>query len=499
MLVVNAEKVILDRLDLDKNGILFERTDDDRDRFANELRNLIGKIPNLQIHIDEVHHAATGDIKLRQVVNKWNKNGSINSVLGFSGTPYLGKAEKVEISAGLEIKFTQISNTVFYYPLTEAVRKFLKKPRVEQTSGLSSIQIIEKGVADFLKTYEGKVYDNGCTAKCAVYCGNIERLEEKIFPHLTGKMMIKPEQILKYHKGNKRYKIQKEAEVEFNAIDTPLSKKKIILLVQVGKEGWDCRSLTGVILSQKGDCPTNMVLQTSCRCLRQVDKDKHETALIWLNEDNARTLDKQLKEEQHTSIQEIINIGKGEEINKVERFSRMDYLRLPNIDFYQLNVEYETVVVEEDAGTEGKISAIDTRQYFDTAAVIERGLSLDEQRKKNLLDAVEGERVDFRLWIVTIAKESFGGVTRRDLLAYETGLTRIFNEITTERGGVRYYNELFRQDEIRSRIRLAYHRHRELHMKSEIIPNSAALLLVEKLKPAPGLPNRRDLKRAGIS
>ena len=43
-------------------------------------------------------------------------------------------------------------------------------------------------------------------------------------------------------------------------------------------------SLTGIILSQEGDCPTNMVLQTSCRCLRQVIKNSQETALIYLNE-----------------------------------------------------------------------------------------------------------------------------------------------------------------------------------------------------------------------
>jgi hypothetical protein len=483
VLVVNAEKVILDRLDLDKNGILFERTQDEKDRFANELRNIISKIPNLQIHIDEVHHAATDDIKLRQVVNKWSANGSINSVLGFSGTPYLGKAEAVKISVDIEIKFTQIINTVFYYPLTEAVRKFLKKPRVEQTYGLTSIGIIEKGISDFLTTFGDAVYENGCIAKCAVYCGNIERLEEEIYPHLTGKMQIKPEEILKYHKGNKRYKIQKEAETEFNSIDTPLSKKKIILLVQVGKEGWDCRSLTGVILSQKGDCPTNMVLQTSCRCLRQVDKGKHETALIWLNEDNAKTLDKQLKEEQHTSIREINAIGKEDRSNQVPRFSRVDYLKLPKIDFYQLHVEYETIVIIEEVKTRDNISAIDTREHFDTAVVIERGLSPDDMKTKDLLESVEGEQADFSSWIFAISRDSMGALTRRDLLAFEPGLTRIFNKITVDHRGVRYYNDLFRQEEIRSRVRLAFHKHRELKVKTEIIPNSAGLLVIEKVQP----------------
>jgi type III restriction enzyme len=206
---------------------------------------------------------------------------------------------------------------------------------------------------------------------------------------------------------------------------------------------------------------------------------KHETALIWLNEDNAKTLDKQLKEEQHTSIREINAIGKEDRSNQVPRFSRIDYLKLPKIDFYQLHVEYETIVIIEEVKTRDNISAIDTREHFDTAVVIERGLSPDDMKTKDLLEAVEGEKANSSLWIFNIARESMGGVTRRDLLAYELALTRIFNEITVERRGTRYYNDLFRQDEIRSRIRLAFHKHRELKVKTEIIPQNAALLLIK--------------------
>lgn len=44
----------------------------------------IGKLPPLSIFIDEVHHAVKDEIKLRAVVNKWAKNNTINSVIGFS-------------------------------------------------------------------------------------------------------------------------------------------------------------------------------------------------------------------------------------------------------------------------------------------------------------------------------------------------------------------------------------------------------------------------------
>jgi superfamily II DNA or RNA helicase len=483
VMVVNAEKVILDRLELSDSYEIIEKTDDERDRLANELRNTISKIPNLQIYIDEVHHAATDDIKLRQVVNNWNKSGSINSVLGFSGTPYLGSADLLKITDDFQLKFSQITNTVFYYPLTEAVKKFLKKPRVEQTSGLNSIQIIEKGVNDFLSNYGNTVYNNGSIAKLAVYCGNIERLENEVFPYLIGKLKINPEEILKYHRGNKKFKVTKEAETEFNSLDTSLSKKKIILLVQIGKEGWDCRSLSGVILSQKGDCPTNMVLQTSCRCLREVDKGSKETAVIWLNEENAKLLDKQLKEEQHTSIQELSSLGKAGEPVMMTRFSRMDYLKLPKVDFYQLNVEYETVVTEQDSQPEKTISDINPKNHFDNAVIVERGLSKGDLTKKELLDKIEGQKANFDLWLFDIARASMGHLSLKSLRRYEKHLLNIFNAITYEDSESRFFNNLFRQDEIKSRIRLAFHKHRDLNAKSEIIPKHASLLLIEKLLP----------------
>jgi superfamily II DNA or RNA helicase len=485
VMVVNAEKVILDRLELTAQGELFEKTEDEQDKQANELRNIISKIPNLQIHIDEVHHAATDDIKLRKVVTKWNANGNINSVLGYSGTPYLSKKDEVDIAENIKIKFSQITNTVFYYPLTTAIKKFLKKPRVEQVSGLTSVQIIKKGVDDFFKNYNSTIYENRTIAKIAIYCGSIENLEEKVFPFLTDEMKISPELILKYHKGNKKYKLPKENETEFASLDTPLSKKKIILLVQVGKEGWDCKSLTGVILSQKGDCPTNMVLQTSCRCLRQVDRDKQETAIIWLNEDNAKSLDKQLKEEQHTSIEELNNLGKQDKTEMIERFSRLDFLKLPKIDFYQLKVEYNTIAIEENAEPENKIKSIEPKDSFNKAVIVKRGLSQKDEKTKDFVSKVKGEPANFYNWLFVIAKGSFNTISINSLIKFETELEKIFQAITVEEKKKRYFNELYNHIKIQSEIRLAFHCKRNFETKSEIIPDTAQMLIVENLQSVP--------------
>jgi len=483
--LVNAEKVILEKLELDQQLELIE-TDDRQARAANELRYLLGKLPNLCIHIDEVHHATNDDIKLRKVVSRWNEGGAVTSVFGYSGTPYLSSPEAIKINGDVEIRFKHITNTVYYYPLALAIRRFLKKPDIKSASGLKPLEIIRRGVGEFYKTYEKKVYGDKTAAKLAIYCGSIERLEEEVYPFLRDEMKISEADILKYHKGNARYKISKEAELEFASLDTPLSKKRVVLLVQVGKEGWNCRSLTGVILAQKGDSPMNMVLQTTCRCLRQVDKDKNETALIWLNDENVKTLDKQLREEQHTSVQEINALNKGEASNWIPRHSRAEYLGLPKIDFYQLRINYETKVITQAVRAKENLKELFANlDDYKTAALVKSGeVTLSAEIEfENIAPVLSlaGGFARFDLWLAQIAKESFNTLSFAVLQEQTTLLKRIFEKITVRQNDSLFFNELYDHDSIRSAIRLCHAARRDLTVKEDVIPEKAELLLAEKL------------------
>lgn len=354
--VTNAEKVILDRIQ-EKDGQIswFDESNDDKDRQANELRNLIGKLPALSIFIDEVHHAVSDEIKLRAVVNHWTEGGTVNSVIGFSGTPYLEKAEKITVTDKLTVGTAEITNTVYYYPLVDGVGNFLKYPTVKIADIADSSRIIENGVREFLDTYKDTVYQNGTAAKLGIYCSTIPKLEEQVYPlvsRIIGEYGLAADCILKFHKGNKQYPQPADSQMQFDTLDQPISKICIVLLVQIGKEGWDCRSLTGIILSQEGDCPKNMVLQTSCRCLRQVDRGQLETALIYLNRTNGDKLVAQLQQRHHISLAEFAK-GGPEKI-EIKRYDRTDYLKLPKVDFYQLKVSYETIL-EKDADPENGI------------------------------------------------------------------------------------------------------------------------------------------------
>jgi len=479
--VVNAEKVILESFRFDAQTEIVYDTDEEKDT-ANDLKRLFGQIPNLTILIDEVHHAATDDIKLRQAVNYWQSKGNITTVLGFSGTPYLQGAETIK-AGEYAFKFSQITNTVYYYPLVTAIKKFLKNPTVKIGQNLDRFQIIKKGIEDFDTLYRTKVYDNGTIPKIAIYCSNIEVLEEEVYPYLTSELKINPVEILKFHGGNKRYSLPKENELEFRSLDFAISKKRYILLVQVGKEGWDCPSLTGVILSQKGDSPQNMVLQTSCRCLRQVDKGKVETALIWLNKDNADTLNKQLKQEQNSSIDELNNTRRNGDVEMVERHSRMDYLQLPKVEFYQMKVTYHSIDEEETANTKAKLKAIikSMESYKASALITTSEISNLDTGSIDIINETGIAFANYNQWLFEISRESFGLISENQLHQYDAELKEIFESVSFEKDGNLFFNELYDLHQIKSKIRVAFSIKRDLQTDTEVIPKQAELLIAERL------------------
>ena len=486
--VTNAEKVILDRVELKEDQIsIFEDSDDEKDRQANELRNLIGKIPNLSVFIDEVHHAASAgdkksERKLRAVVNKWTQGSTINSVIGFSGTPYIEKAEKIEAKNGLGIALSEISNIVYYYPLVNGIGNFLKRPVVKISETADSSTIIEKGVRDFLDIYKDTVYEGDLTAKLGIYCGTIEKLETQVYPIVAGVLAeygLNSNQILKFHKGDSKghFPQPADSQMEFDILDTPLSKKRVVLLVQIGKEGWDCRSLTGIILSQEGDCPNNMVLQTSCRCLRQVKRGEPETAIIHLNASNGEKLEAQLNKEQHISIKEFMS--GNSQLTRLKRYNRMLHLKLPKMDFYQLKVNYVSGVIQKADPKKGIIKALENAE---TTADITKITDFTFRNVIPDLDDREKGAVltTFNSWLYSIVKESFGTISMSLLKEYDSELHTVFNKITykTENNQT-VFSSKYNISTVNASIRKSFADILDYQTTEELIPEESSLLNIK--------------------
>ena len=485
--VTNAEKVILDAIEYRKSsGVIdiFENEGDTNYKISNELRRLLGKVPNLVIMIDEVHHASTDEAKLRRVVNKWVEGGNVNSVLSFTGTPYLKSAEKIQVSANAKFSSKMISNIVYYYSLAKGIGNFLKTPTVNE-SDADRDTIITSGLKDFFDKYLDTKYSNGSLAKIAIYSPSIEVLEEMTYPlvanFLTSIGLDPNITVLKFHNGNRKYPAPQDAELQFNSLDNPISKIRVILLCQIGKEGWDCKSLTGVILSQENDCPTNSVLQTSCRCLREVDDATKETAIIWLNSKNAQTLDQQLQSQQGITIKEFQNRGLPK--YHVQRRSRISNLKLPDLDFYQVCVKTETKI-QTKANPRVFLSSFDAKKYK-----LKKQQVTIKDFNGNIKSIIEQENIDgaqlpitFNEWLNAIVKESFGGLTYQTLTDYESELLSVFNKITSLKDDLSYLDSELNHALIRSDIRCSFVDKITFSSREEVLPDHSEWIDSDTLK-----------------
>ena len=92
----------------------------------------------------------------------------------------------------------------------------------------------------------------------------------------------------------------------FNNLDVPKSQgndKQFIILVDKGKEGWNCRSLFGVALFRNPKSKV-FVLQATMRCLRKITAEK-QRATIFLSKENYDTLNAELNKNFNMNIDEI--------------------------------------------------------------------------------------------------------------------------------------------------------------------------------------------------
>ena len=181
----------------------------------------------------------------------------------------------------------------------------MKRPIIKKVN-VNEDTLVKESLTDFFENYDLK-YKNNSLSKIVFYCSNTTTLNENILPKVyewydeNGR---NKNEILKYYKSAAKYPIPKENEIHFLNLDNPSSKFRVILLVAIGTEGWDCKSLTSVVLPRQ-KTSKNFVLQTTCRCLREMDDAKSEKGLIYLDESNYETLKKELKLNYHLNILEV--------------------------------------------------------------------------------------------------------------------------------------------------------------------------------------------------
>lgn len=287
----------------------FDQPEDEADLTTNQRFEKLRRLEQLGIYVDEAHHAfgkalakdmgvgsTATDTSLRTTIDmlaaSLRQSGTkVVACYNYTGTPYVGQEVLPEV--------------VYAYGLREAIEKgFLKRVNLVSYQNTRSSEFVDLAVSNFLTETRG-LRPEGMLPKLAFFAATVEELMNDLKPAVEkalGKHSIPTSSIL-VNVGDPKLTSNDDIR-EFNRLDTLTSDKQFILLVNKGREGWNCRSLFGVAMFREPKSKV-FVLQATMRCLRAIGEVQH-TGNVYLSEDNLAILDNELQQNFRISANEII-------------------------------------------------------------------------------------------------------------------------------------------------------------------------------------------------
>ncbi len=293
IIISNSQKIILKtrRTENGTKRLFGDWGELEKREIENRRLAALRELSNLIVFVDEAHHSYGKTLegtlkKTRQTINYLHGNAPLVGVVNLTGTPYVSNK--------------MIADVVYHFGLKQGIEKgILKQVRFFEYTQVKSDKFIRDVIDKFWDEYEEKRIE-ARLPKIAFYAANIDDLQKDLRPKLEAILAdkgISLDKILEYHTE------AEENKDEFLNCDTIDSKKQFILLVGKGTEGWNCRSLVACALYRKPKSAI-FVLQSSTRCLRSIG-DNSTLGSIFLSEENYRILDKELKNNFSTTIEEL--------------------------------------------------------------------------------------------------------------------------------------------------------------------------------------------------
>ncbi|MFL0363144.1 TnsA endonuclease N-terminal domain-containing protein [Pseudobacillus sp. 179-B 2D1 NHS] len=328
IIISNAQKIILKRQHKEKSKIEqlfnaplydkgtayddisdlydFDQPEDEGELIDNQRFSKLTRLEQLGIYVDEAHHSfgnalakdmglKSAKTSLRLTINELakalQKSGtSVVACYNYTGTPYAGKEIFPEV--------------VYAYGLKDAIDKqYLKSVTINGYSNPKSKEFLNLSVRSFWEKYNEGRYE-GMLPKLAIFASTIEEVQNDLKPALEeilNDLNIPTDKIL-VNVGDDKLTTNDDIR-EFNRLDTQSSEKQFILLVNKGREGWNCRSLFGVALFRKPKSKI-FVLQATMRCLRAIG-GVQERANVYLSDENMQILEEELEQNFRMSINDL--------------------------------------------------------------------------------------------------------------------------------------------------------------------------------------------------
>lgn len=294
IIVSNSQKIIIKTRRVKGIGraSLFgdERVKEQEDIVNKRLRAIQG-LSNLTIFVDEAHHSYGTNMddelkKVKQTIIHLHGNAPLVGVINLTGTPYVDKV--------------MMADTVYHFGLKQGIEQgILKRVTFYKYDNVKDEAFVGDVLSSFWEQYGEKPLE-GRLPKIAFYSSSIDDLKNNLRPlieKILRKLGVPSDKILEYHSE------AEESREEFRLLDTETSEIQIVLLVGKGTEGWNCRSLVACALFRRPKS-TIFVLQSSTRCLRSIG-DNSTVASIYLSNENHKILDKELRSNFATSIDEL--------------------------------------------------------------------------------------------------------------------------------------------------------------------------------------------------
>ena len=345
--------------DLNADLYGFDEPADEVSLSTNQRFEKLRRIEQLGIYIDEAHHAfgtkLANTIGIKQtktslrltvdeLAESLKKSGTqVVACYNYTGTPYVGKEVLPEV--------------VYAYGLRQAIdNKYLKKVRINGYTNTRTNEFVEIAISDFLKHNSNQRHE-GMLPKMAFFASTVDELTKELRPAVE-KALEKygiPNSSILVNVGDPKLTTNDDIR-EFNRLDTPDSEKQFILLVNKGREGWNCRSLFSVALFRKPKSKI-FVLQATMRCLRAIGSAQ-PTGHVYLSEDNKSILEKELEQNFRISISDLEKIGKEKEILEIKPFPPPVKITLKRV-----RKTYNLVEKKITTGIKLELNKVETDKY----------------------------------------------------------------------------------------------------------------------------------------
>ena len=310
-----------------------EELESESDLATNQRFEKLRRLEQLGIYVDEAHHAFGAQLakdmgiqpsptSLRVTIDELAKSlkGAGTRVVAcynYTGTPYVQNQILPEV--------------VYAFGLQEAInRGFLKKVRVHGYTNPKTTEFVKIAVADFLGHNQPDDRHEGLRPKMAFFAATIDELQNELRPAVEAALARHgiPSSAILVNVGDEKLTSNDDIR-EFNRLDTPQSEKQFILLVNKGREGWNCRSLFAVALYRKPKSKI-FVLQATMRCLRQIGAIQN-TGHIYLSDENVQILDDELQQNFRVTIGQIEQGGSDSELVRTHVKQPVEKVKLKRV------------------------------------------------------------------------------------------------------------------------------------------------------------------------